>query len=121
MTQAEWFRTLALAGIAAALQEALMRLPARQRQAVVLRHVEGLSNPEIVAVMETLLEVLRSSPFDAELVGRILSAQQRKLFEQHEIGLRILLAGLEQMSDAQRAAYADRLERVLRAPPRKGR
>jgi RNA polymerase sigma-70 factor (ECF subfamily) len=34
-----------------ALQEALDRLPERQRQAVVLRHIEGLSNPEIGAVM----------------------------------------------------------------------
>ena len=76
---------------------------------------------ELRRQMETLLEALRSSPFDAELVARILAAQQRKLFEQHEIGLRILLSGLEQMSDEQRAAYADRLERVLRAPTRKGR
>ncbi len=76
---------------------------------------------ELRRQMETLLEALRSSPFDAELVAGILAAQQRKLFEQHEIGLRILLSGLEQMSDEQRAAYADRLERVLRAPPRKGR
>ncbi len=44
----------------AALQEALMRLPARQRQAVVLRHVEGLSNPEIAAVMEVSVEAVES-------------------------------------------------------------
>ena len=34
-----------------ALQVALNRLPMRQRQAVVLRHIEGLSNPEIGQVM----------------------------------------------------------------------
>lgn len=34
-----------------ALQAALNRLPMRQRQAVVLRHIEGLSNPEIGQVM----------------------------------------------------------------------
>ena len=34
-----------------ALQAALNELPARQRQAVVLRHIEGLSNPEIAEIM----------------------------------------------------------------------
>ncbi|MEP2642723.1 RNA polymerase sigma factor [Roseobacter sp.] len=35
-----------------ALQSALNQLPERQRQAVVLRHIEGLSNPEIAHAME---------------------------------------------------------------------
>ncbi|WP_298971290.1 RNA polymerase sigma factor [uncultured Roseobacter sp.] len=35
-----------------ALQQALDQLPERQRQAVVLRHIEGLPNPEIADVME---------------------------------------------------------------------
>lgn len=35
-----------------ALQRALMQLPERQRQAVVLRHIEGLSNPEIAQIMD---------------------------------------------------------------------
>ena len=34
-----------------ALRDALMHLPHRQRQAVVLRHVEGHANPEIGAMM----------------------------------------------------------------------
>ena len=36
----------------AALQAALMTLPDRQRQAIVLRHIEGLSNPEIAQIMD---------------------------------------------------------------------
>lgn len=36
----------------AAVQAALMALPERQRQAVVLRHLEGLSNGEIADIME---------------------------------------------------------------------
>lgn len=35
-----------------ALQAALMQLPDRQRQAVVLRHIEGLGNPEIARIMD---------------------------------------------------------------------
>lgn len=43
-----------------ALQRALDLLPARQRQAVVLRHLEGLSNPEIAAAMEIGVEAVES-------------------------------------------------------------
>jgi RNA polymerase sigma-70 factor (ECF subfamily) len=35
-----------------ALQAALDQLPERQKQAVILRHVEGLSNPEIAQIMD---------------------------------------------------------------------
>ncbi len=44
----------------AALQSALDSLPERQRQAVVLRHIEGLANPEIAAVMEIGVEAVES-------------------------------------------------------------
>lgn len=37
---------------ASALQDALDALPDRQRQAVVLRHLEGLGNPEIARIMD---------------------------------------------------------------------
>ncbi|GFE50322.1 RNA polymerase sigma subunit ECF family protein [Roseobacter cerasinus] len=43
-----------------ALQEALDALPDRQRQAVVLRHIEGLSNPEIAQVMDIGLRAVES-------------------------------------------------------------
>jgi len=45
---------------AEALQTALDQLPERQRLAVVLRHIEGLSNPEIAAVMEIGVEAVES-------------------------------------------------------------
>lgn len=44
----------------AALQAALAALPDRQRQAVVLRHIEGLGNPEIAAIMETGVDAVES-------------------------------------------------------------
>lgn len=43
-----------------ALQGALMTLPDRQRQAVVLRHIEELSNPEIAGIMEISTEAVES-------------------------------------------------------------
>ena len=44
----------------AALNRALAELPERQRQAVVLRHIEGLANPEIAAVMDIGVEAVES-------------------------------------------------------------
>ncbi|WP_342592289.1 RNA polymerase sigma factor [Oceaniglobus trochenteri] len=55
----------ALDGIAeaerqAALTEALARLPDRQRQAVVLRHIEGMANPLIAEIMDISTEAVES-------------------------------------------------------------
>ena len=44
----------------AALQRALNALPERQRQAVVLRHIEGFANPEIAVVMDIGIEAVES-------------------------------------------------------------
>ena len=44
----------------AALNAALVALPDRQREAVVLRHIEGLTNPEIAAVMDIGIEAVES-------------------------------------------------------------
>lgn len=43
-----------------ALQDALTLLPERQRQAVVLRHIEELSNPEIADIMDLSVEAVES-------------------------------------------------------------
>jgi RNA polymerase sigma-70 factor (ECF subfamily) len=43
-----------------ALQQALDSLPDRQRQAVVLRHIDGLANPEIAVILETGVEAVES-------------------------------------------------------------
>ncbi|MCV2871394.1 RNA polymerase sigma factor [Defluviimonas sp. WL0050] len=45
---------------AAALDAALMALPERQREAVILRHLEGLSNPEIAEIMGVGVEAVES-------------------------------------------------------------
>ena len=43
-----------------ALEQALAALPERQRQAVILRHLEGLSNPEIAAILMVGVEAVES-------------------------------------------------------------
>ncbi len=43
-----------------ALQDALMTLPERQRQAVILRHIEGLGNPEIADIMNVRTRAVES-------------------------------------------------------------
>ncbi len=43
-----------------ALDVALAQLPERQRQAVVLRHIEGMANPEIAVIMEIGVEAVES-------------------------------------------------------------
>lgn len=48
------------AGRMMALEAALSELPDRQRQAVVLRHLEGMTNPEIAAIMEIGVEAVES-------------------------------------------------------------
>lgn len=45
---------------AEALQAALATLPDRQRQAVVLRHIEGLANPDIAEIMQIGVEAVES-------------------------------------------------------------
>ena len=61
---------------ARALQSALGRLPFRQRQAVVLRDLQGLANPDIAEIMETSVEAVESlltrgrKALSADLAGR---------------------------------------------------
>ena len=42
------------------MEQAIATLPERQRQAVVLRHIEGLSNPEIGEIMDIGVEAVES-------------------------------------------------------------
>lgn len=61
---------------AAALQDGLNQLPERQRMAVILRHIEGHTNPEIAQIMEISTEAVESltargkKALSAALAGR---------------------------------------------------
>lgn len=63
-----------------ALQNALMQLPERQRQAVVLRHIEEMPNPEIAEVMEISVEAVESlTSRGKRALSQILAGQKAAL------------------------------------------
>ncbi|MEI4470017.1 RNA polymerase sigma factor [Frigidibacter sp. MR17.24] len=63
-----------------ALSGALDQLPDRQRQAVMLRHIEGLSNPEIAEVMEIGVEAVESLTARAKrALARLLAPRRAEL------------------------------------------
>ncbi len=61
----------------AALDAALAELPDRQRQALVLRHLEGLSNPEIAEAMDIGVEAVESLTARAKRALTALLAGRR--------------------------------------------
>ena len=64
----------------AALEDALSRLPERQRLAVILRHIEELPNPEIATVMGVSVEAVESLTARGKTaLGRILSGRKEAL------------------------------------------
>jgi len=65
---------------AAALQSALDAHPDRQRQAVVLRHLDGLANPEIAEIMEITVEAVESlTSRGKRALAAALGARQEEL------------------------------------------
>lgn len=63
-----------------ALQAALATLPERQRQAVVLRHIEGLPNPEIAEVMGIGVEAVESlTARGKRMLATLLSGRRAEL------------------------------------------
>lgn len=70
---------------AAALEAALAALPERQRQAVVLRHLEGLSNPQIAEIMGIGVEAVESlTARGKRALAARLSGQRETLGYDHD-------------------------------------
>jgi len=61
-----------------ALQRALSSLPERQREAVILRHLEEMQNPEIAAVMEISTEAVESLVARGKRALKVALAGKRK-------------------------------------------
>ena len=65
---------------AAALADALAQLPERQAQAVSLRHLEGLANPEIAVIMEISTEAVESlTARGKRALAALLAGRRREL------------------------------------------
>lgn len=63
-----------------ALNDALQTLPERQRQAVILRHIEGYSNPEIATMMDTGTEAVESLiARGKKTLARVLAGRREEL------------------------------------------
>lgn len=63
-----------------ALQGALNGLPDRQRQAVVLRHIEDLGNPEIAGIMDLSVEAVESlTSRGRRALAKILGSRRQEL------------------------------------------
>jgi RNA polymerase sigma-70 factor, ECF subfamily len=63
-----------------ALQHGLMQLPERQRQAIVLRHIEELSNPDIAGIMEISVEAVESlTARGKRALAKVLAGQREEL------------------------------------------
>ena len=72
--------TMMAAERAKTLNEALAQLPERQRMAISLRHIEGLSNPEIAEAMELSVEAVESlTARGKRSLKALLSGMQEKL------------------------------------------
>lgn len=63
-----------------ALRQALLKLPERQRQAMILRHLEELSNPEISQIMDISVEAVESLLSRGKrMLTKILTPQKHAL------------------------------------------
>ena len=63
---------------AAALEAGLATLPERQRQAVILRHLEGATNPEIADILEISVEAVESLTARGKRALTVALADRRK-------------------------------------------
>ncbi|WP_424965061.1 MULTISPECIES: periplasmic heavy metal sensor [unclassified Dinoroseobacter] len=70
-----------------------------------------------------LLDSLRNAPFDPAEFEALLTTQAEAMSARNAVGRNALIGAIAQMSDAERVAYADRVEEVLRERanrPRRG-
>lgn len=69
---------------------------------------------EARAEFETLLDTLRAEPFEPEAMKTALAAIETRNADRLELGRSLIETRLIEMSDADRRAFADRLEKGLR-------
>lgn len=65
-----------------------------------------------------MLQLIRTSPFDAEAMKDKMTAQAQSAYERRETALMIWLDRVAAMSDAERQDYADQIEAQLKRMPK---
>lgn len=73
-----------------------------------------MSRTELAGELTTLLDVLRATPFDLSAFEKVIDRQRVRLNARSTAGRAVLLEAVAAMPDAERARFADRLERSLR-------
>lgn len=73
------------------------------------------------ADMAGVLAALRAQPFDAAALRAALAAQAERLTGQMRLGQDLLAERIDAMTEAERLAFADRLEASMRRGPHDGR
>lgn len=69
---------------------------------------------QVAQELGQMIETLRAEPFDGAQMNAILQAQHDRFTQRNAMGREILVERLEDMSQEDRAAFADRLERGFR-------
>lgn len=72
---------------------------------------------EAQGLFEDMLGLLRSDPFDAAQFETHLLTLQSGFADRQEIGTRLMIAKISEMSPEARMAYADKLDDLLKRPP----
>jgi hypothetical protein len=74
---------------------------------------QGRDREAVVTDLQAALTVLRASPFDATAFRQAMADQSKRRSQREEIGRQALTARVADMTDSERAAYADRIEKGL--------
>lgn len=69
---------------------------------------------ELRREFETLLDLLRTDPFDAAQLEAVIMRQSSHISERLELGSELLIERIVAMTPEARAAYADRLDKQLK-------
>ncbi|WP_162798471.1 periplasmic heavy metal sensor [Sulfitobacter sp. SK012] len=68
---------------------------------------------------QAVLEALRAAPFEADAVAALLSTQRAGSLAAQDTAQMAWLERVSEMNDEERAAYAERLEKIISKPRRK--
>lgn len=96
--------------------EALSDVDRRELRRALADRAPGFraSRQEMRADLETLLASLRATPFDPAAAEAALAAVARRTTDRLDLGRDLMTGRILAMSEAERQAFADRLERGLK-------